>query len=237
MKIYPAIDILDGRCVRLLQGKKDQFTDYGDPVEMALKWQNMGANYLHIVDLNAAFSGVFENKETVRKIVRSVKIPVQMGGGIRTQEDITERLQEVGVSRVVIGTAAVENIELLKWAKSKFGDRIAVGIDAKNGKVVTKGWVEETDVDAVDLALQMHNMGIDTIIYTDTLRDGMLSGPNIEWIERLVKKTWMNIIASGGVKDLKDLEAIKNTGACGVILGRSIYEGTLDFKEALENRR
>ena len=237
MKIYPAIDILDGRCVRLLQGKKDQFTDYGDPLEMALKWQNMGADYLHIVDLNAAFSGVFENKEIVRQIVRSVKIPVQMGGGIRNQEDITERLQEVGVSRVVIGTAAVENIDLLKWAKSKFGDRIAVGIDAKNGKVVTKGWVEETDINAVDLVLQMHKMGIDTIIYTDTLRDGMLSGPNIEWIEQLVKKTWMNIIASGGVKDLNDLEAIKKTGACGVILGRSIYEGTLDFKEALEHRK
>ncbi|MEG0915028.1 MAG: HisA/HisF-related TIM barrel protein, partial [Christensenellaceae bacterium] len=154
MKIYPAIDIKNGKCVRLLQGEMGKSTEYGDPVEMAKRWEKAGANYIHVVDLDAAFSGEFVNKEIIKQLVQSIKIPVQMGGGVRTKEDIMVRLDEVGISRVILGTVAVEDPEIVKWAVSRYKDRIAVGIDAKEGKVAIKGWADATDIDPVDLAIQ-----------------------------------------------------------------------------------
>ncbi len=233
MKIYPAIDVKDGQCVRLEQGEVGKSTMYGDPLEMAQRWQDEGASYLHLVDLDAAFSGTFANKEVVTRVVRSLKIPVQMGGGVRTKEDIIERLDEVGISRVVIGTAAVENPELVKWAVSRYGKRIAIGIDAKDGRVAIKGWVDTTDVDAVDLAMNMKKTGVKNIIYTDISRDGMMQGPNTETTERVVKSTWMNVIASGGITTLDDIRSVRGTGACGCIIGKALYTGAFTLKEAL----
>ncbi|MEA5004761.1 MAG: 1-(5-phosphoribosyl)-5-[(5-phosphoribosylamino)methylideneamino] imidazole-4-carboxamide isomerase, partial [Christensenella sp.] len=185
MKIYPAIDIKNGKCVRLQQGVMDSSTEYGDPVEMARKWAEEGAYYLHVVDLDAAFAGEFVNREVITQIVQSLKIPVQVGGGIRTREDIRVRLDDVGISRVILGTVAVEDPELVKWAVSRYKDRIAVGIDAKNGKVAIKGWADATDVDAGELAQQMRKLGVRTIIYTDISKDGMMTGPDVENTETI----------------------------------------------------
>jgi phosphoribosylformimino-5-aminoimidazole carboxamide ribotide isomerase len=232
MKIYPAIDIKDGKCVRLIQGEMEQSTEYGDPVAMAEKWQNEGAHYLHLVDLNAAFAGEWVNRDVIAKLVSVAKIPVQMGGGVRTREDICIRLDEVGISRVILGTVAVEQPELVEWAVERYGDRIAVGIDAKNGKVAIKGWADQTNIDAVEFADKMKKMGVRTIIYTDILRDGMMSGPNIENTAKMVKKTWINLIASGGISTIQDIRDIKGTGACGCIIGKALYAGAFTLKEA-----
>ncbi len=234
MKIYPAIDIKDGKCVRLVQGEIQNMTEYGDPLSMAKKWQDSGAAYLHLVDLDAAFSGEFVNKNVVAQIVDALKIPVQMGGGVRTKEDIKIRLDEVGISRVIVGTAAVENLDLLSWAVSRYGDRIAVGIDAKEGKVAIKGWVESSDIDPVDLADTVHKLGVKTIIYTDIAKDGMLEGPNIEKTEQIVRKTWMNLIASGGITCIDDIVRVKGTGACGCIIGKALYSGAITLEDALK---
>ncbi|MEG0833869.1 MAG: 1-(5-phosphoribosyl)-5-[(5-phosphoribosylamino)methylideneamino]imidazole-4-carboxamide isomerase [Christensenellaceae bacterium] len=234
MKIYPAIDIKNGKCVRLLQGEMGKSTEYGDPVEMAKRWEKAGANYIHVVDLDAAFSGEFVNKEIIKQLVQSIKIPVQMGGGVRTKEDIMVRLDEVGISRVILGTVAVEDPEIVKWAVSRYKDRIAVGIDAKEGKVAIKGWADATDIDPVDLAIQMHKLGVANIIYTDIAKDGMMEGPNIEKTELIVKKTWVNLIASGGVSSIEDIKRVKGTGACGCIVGKALYAGTMTLEEALQ---
>lgn len=238
MRLYPAIDIMDGKCVRLAQGKADKSTVYGDPIEFALKWQSQGAEYLHVVDLDAAFSGEAKNRELIKQIVQKVKIPVQVGGGIRSKETIQDLIEESGVSRVVIGTMAIEDPSLIAWAIEHFGaDRIVIGIDAKNGKVVTRGWVEDTDVDAITLAKRVKEMGIRNIVYTDISKDGMLVGPNTEWIKNMVKTTWVNVIASGGISSLADIKAVRDSGACGVIIGRALYEGSVDFAEAMRYRK
>ena len=233
MKIYPAIDVKDGKCVRLLQGEMEKSTEYGDPYEMAKNWESEGASYLHVVDLNGAFTGEFVNKDVIAKLVQGVKIPVEMGGGIRTRDDISIRLEEVGISRVIIGTAAVQDPSIVEWAIGRYGKRIAVGIDAKDGKVAIKGWADNTDVDAVDLAIQMKKMGVRNIIYTDISRDGMMQGPNCETTEKIVKQTWVNVIGSGGISTLEDIKAIRGTGACGCIIGKAIYSGAFTLKEAL----
>lgn len=238
MRLYPAIDIMEGRCVRLAQGKADKSTDYGDPIEFALKWQSQGAEYLHVVDLDAAFTGQSKNKELIQRIVRTVKIPVEVGGGIRSKESILKLIEDVGASRVVIGTMAIEDPALVTWAVDKFGsDRIVIGIDAKNGKVVTRGWVEDTDVDAITLAKRVKDMGIQNIVYTDISKDGMMVGPNTEWIKKMVKTTWINVIASGGISNIEDIKAVRDSGACGVIIGRALYEGSIDFAEAMRHRK
>ena len=207
-------------------------------MEWALKWQSLGAVHLHVVDLDAAFTGEFKNKEVIKEIVHRVKIPVQIGGGVRTREDVKARIEDVGASRVIIGTMAIEDPDFIRWAKGRYGaERIAVGIDAKNGVVVTRGWQQQTEKDAVELAKEVRELGIETVIYTDILRDGTLSGPNVEKTEEMVKETWMNVIASGGIKTVDDIIQVKNSGACGVILGTSLYEGTIDFKEALKARK
>lgn len=238
MKIYPAIDIMGGEAVRLTRGEAQSKTVFGDPVDWALKWQEEGAAWLHLVDLDAAFEGGFVNKDAVKRIVRSVKIPVQIGGGIRTLDAVRERIEEVGVSRVILGTAAIEDPELVGRACSAVGsEQIAVGIDAKDGKVVTRGWVNQTEVPAVELAMRVKQQGAQTIIYTDVMRDGMMGGANTEKTGELVKKTLLNIIASGGISSMEDVLAVRDCGASGAILGRALYNGKLDLKEVLKVRK
>ena len=234
MKIYPAIDIRDGKCVRLMQGELQRSTEYGDPIEMAKRWEDEGAYYLHVVDLDAAFSGSFVNQDIITKLVQSIKIPVQMGGGVRTKEDIRVRLDDAGISRVILGTVAVEDPELVKWAVARYKDRIAVGIDAKEGCVAIKGWAENSNIDPVSLAKDMHKMGVANIIYTDISKDGMMEGPNLDKTEMIVKETWMNLIASGGISSLDDIRKVRETGACGCIAGRALYDGAFTLQDAMK---
>ena len=189
MVIYPAVDIKNGKCVRLEKGDMSKATKYGEPYEMAMKWEQLGAEYIHLVDLDSAFTGGFENMSAVKKILENVTIPVQLGGGIRTMKDIEERLLNLNITRVIIGTAAVKDPELVKEAVKRFPGRIVVGIDAKDGKAAIEGWDGDTDIDAVNLALDMKNIGIDTIIYTDISKDGMLCGPNYAETKNMVEKT------------------------------------------------
>jgi phosphoribosylformimino-5-aminoimidazole carboxamide ribotide isomerase len=233
MRIYPAIDIKNGVCVRLRMGDMQQATEYGEPSKMALRWQQEGAEALHVVDLDAAFAGEFSNRGMIAGILKAVSVPVQLGGGIRTMEDIDERL-DFGIWRVIIGTAAFEDPGLVAAAALKYPGRIVVGIDAKNGKVAIKGWADETTEDPVSLALKMKSLGIKTIIYTDITRDGMLTGPNIEGIADMVDKTGMDIIASGGISSLDDLYKLNGTGAEGVIIGKALYTGVIDLKQAIK---
>lgn len=234
MKIYPAIDIRNGKCVRLMQGELQRSTEYGDPIEMAKRWEDEGAYYLHVVDLDAAFAGEFVNQDVITKLVQSIKIPVQMGGGVRTKEDIRVRLDDAGISRVILGTAAVEDPELVKWAVSRYKDRIAVGIDAKEGEVAIKGWAENSGMDPVKMARDMHALGVANIIYTDISKDGMMEGPNLEKTEQIVKGTWMNLIASGGISSLEDIRKVRETGACGCIVGRALYDGAFTLSDAMK---
>ena len=234
MQIYPAIDLKDGKCVRLKQGSFDDVTVYGsDPVAQAKQFAECGATYIHIVDLDGARTGSGINKQAIKSVIETVGIPVQTGGGIRTMSDIDERIA-VGVSRVIIGTAAVNNPELVKEAVEKYGDKIAVGIDAKNGMVATHGWEQVSDVSALDLCIKMAEYGVKTIIYTDISKDGMMVGPNIETTAELVEKTGINIIASGGVSTMKDLENVDAIKAHGAIIGKALYQGALDLKEVID---
>lgn len=234
MRIYPAIDIKNGECVRLKMGDMDRVTQYGDAAEMALKWQSMGAEFLHIVDLDAAFTGEFSNYDTVAKILAAITIPIQLGGGVRSMEDIDIRLGKLGIRRVIIGTAAYENPELLSEATAKYPGRIVAGIDAKDGKVATRGWATGTDKDPVKLALEMKNRGVTTVVYTDISRDGMLTGPNIETTRNMAKKTGLDIIASGGMSVPDDVINVKQTGVEGVIIGKALYSGGIDLKNAIK---
>ncbi|MCX8069795.1 MAG: 1-(5-phosphoribosyl)-5-[(5-phosphoribosylamino)methylideneamino]imidazole-4-carboxamide isomerase, partial [Thermodesulfovibrionales bacterium] len=208
MIIIPAIDLKDGKCVRLLQGRKEDVTVYSDnPVEVAFKWQSSGASLIHIVDLDGAFTGEQKNLQAIKEIVNSIHIPIQLGGGIRDIKRI-EMLFNLGIDRLIIGTAAIENPDMVKEASKSFLGKILVGIDAKNGYVAVKGWVELTKVKAIDLAMQMQDYGAFGIIYTDISKDGMLIGPNIEATEELVNSIDIPVIASGGVSSLKDIEAL-----------------------------
>lgn len=235
MIIYPAIDIKGGKCVRLVQGRASEETVFGnDPVQMAKSWEDQGAQYLHVVDLDGAFDGQSPNEAIIREISKTVSIPVQLGGGIRTVEKIQRYLDEYCISRVILGTAAVEDPALVKEAANKYGNRIVVGIDAKQGRAAIKGWVQETDIAAADLALNMKALGIDTIIYTDIAKDGMMSGPNLKETEEMIHKTGMNIIASGGISRLEDLENIKKIGASGLIVGKALYTGAIQLSDALK---
>ena len=234
MVIYPAVDVKDGRCVRLYQGDMNQATEYGEPYEMAIQWQNAGAKYIHLVDLDSAFTGGFTNKAAVKKICDSITIPVQLGGGIRTMTDIETRLEDIGISRVIIGTAAVKNPELVKQAVNAYPGRIVVGIDAKDGIAAIEGWGGDGGIDAVSLALKMKDIGVETIIYTDIAKDGTLAGPNLEQTRGMVDKTGMEIIASGGMSRPEDVAAVAETGAGGVIIGRALYTGAIDLAQAIQ---
>ena len=233
MILYPAIDMLDGKAVRLRQGKRDDVTVYGDPVEMSAKWRAKGAEWLHLVDLTAAFEGKTAHLPLIREVVAAFDGQVELGGGLRTMQDIELRVN-AGVKRCIIGTAAAENPELVRQACRAFPGCIAVGIDAKNGLVATRGWVETSTLTTVELALRMRDMGVKDVIYTDVSRDGMMQGPNVEATRRLIEQTGMDIIGSGGVSCLTDLGNLKAAGCAGAILGRAMYEGAFTLEEALQ---
>lgn len=236
MIIFPAIDIRGGKCVRLFKGDFAQETVFGDkPEEMAAKWQAQGGKFLHLVDLDGALAGKSQNLETIKKILAAVDIPVELGGGIRTMENIDEVLA-MGVRRVILGSVAVKNPELVKEACGKYGDRIVVGIDAKDGIVAVDGWGVSGNVAGVELAKKMAEVGVKTIIYTDISRDGTLSGVNVEATARLARESGINVVASGGVSSIEDIKALlpyEKDGIEGVIVGKSIYTGSLDLKEAI----
>lgn len=233
MQIYPAIDIKGGRAVRLLQGRAADATDYGDPVAAAMGWKEQGATYLHVVDLDGAFDGKSANLTAVEEIVRATGIPVQLGGGIRTMQDVERRLA-LGVKRVILGTAALENPELVKIACAQFPGAIVCGIDARNGRVAVRGWVEESSVTPGELALRMKDFGVMNVVYTDISRDGMQTGPNVASTRALVMETGMRIIGSGGVGTLAHLAELKDAGCAGAIVGKALYNGNFTLPEALK---
>ncbi len=234
MRIYPAIDLKNGQCVRLKQGRFDEVTIYDeDPVERAKIWEKSGAEYIHVVDLDGADTGNGKNLNSIKNIVKAVNIPVQTGGGIRCLYDIKERI-EAGVNRVIIGTAAVKNPNLVKEAASIYGNKIAVGIDASNGMVAIDGWKNITDVTAVELCEKMKSYGVRTFIYTDISKDGMMTGPNIESTKKLVDIGETEIIASGGVSSVDDLYNLKDICVEGAIIGKALYNGAIDLKEIIK---
>ena len=237
MLLIPAIDLKDGHCVRLIQGDMDQSTVFSEhPADMALQWVNKGARRLHLVDLNGAFAGKPQNFSAIRSILKAVgdDIPVQLGGGIRDLDTI-EKYIDGGVRYIIIGTAAVKNPGFLQDACSAFGGHIIVGLDAKDGKVATDGWSKLTGHEVVDLAKKFEDYGVESIIYTDIGRDGMLSGINIEATVKLAQALSIPVIASGGLSNIQDIEklcAVEDEGIEGVICGRAIYSGDLDFEKA-----
>ena len=235
MILFPAIDIKNGQCVRLRQGRFQDVLVYSDiPLKIAKQWEAAGASFIHVVDLDGALLGHSVNDEAIRLIISEVKIPVQVGGGIRTIQDIENKLK-LGVERVIIGTKAVKDPGFIKEAITTFGaDRIILGIDAKEGMVAIEGWEKVSEYHAVGFAQEMKKLGAKTIVYTDISKDGMLQGPNIAHTKQMVDSTGMNIIASGGVSSLKDLEILEEIGAYGTIIGKALYENKIDLKKAVE---
>lgn len=237
MIIYPAIDIKDGRCVRLLQGKEDQVTIYDeDPVAVALKWQQEGAEFVHVVDLDGAFQGKPKNADVVTKIVQVLDIPVQFGGGVRTIEAIKE-LIESGVGQVVLGTIAVTEPAIFERALEMFDDRIVVGLDGQRGNVAVEGWTQDTGEDIVATGRKLAELGVHRLIYTDISRDGMQVGPNFEATKMLAQAAGIPITASGGVAGLDDIRLLKQLepdGVEGVIVGKALYEHNFTLREAIE---
>jgi phosphoribosylformimino-5-aminoimidazole carboxamide ribotide isomerase len=226
--IFPAIDIRDGKCVRLVQGAPGTEKVYSnDPAQMAILWRGENAKTLHVVDLDGAFEGHMRNLDAIRKIVDAVDIPIQLGGGIRTYEEVRQ-LFEIGVYRVVLGTAAIEDPDLVQRVIRDFGVRkIAVGIDAKNGVVMTQGWMHDSGVNAISLALNMKSLGVCRIVYTDIMRDGMMTGPNFDAIKEMATKSGLKVTASGGVSGFKDLirmQELEKFGVDSVIVGKALYE-------------
>ena len=233
MKLYPAIDLHDGKCVRLYKGDYNQVTEYGDPVTQAKKWKDMGATFLHLVDLDGAKEGYSLNLDSVKRIINEVKIDVELGGGIRNIKHI-ENILSIGVNRVILGSSAL-NLDFVEEAINKFGsDKIVVGIDCKNMKVATHGWLAVTEIDAVDFALKLKKKGVKTIIFTDIAKDGTLEGINVNQTKKMVLETGLDIIASGGAKTLNDIKNAKEIGCYGIILGKSIYSCSIDLVEAIK---
>jgi len=236
MIVIPAIDLKGGNCVRLEQGEMHRDTVFSDnPAEQALTWQQAGAELLHLVDLDGAFAGKPQNKAAIEAILKAITIPAQLGGGIRDIATI-EAYLSLGLSRVIIGTAAQRNPALVVEVCQKFPGRIVVGIDAKNGMVAVQGWAELTDISAVDLAKKFEDCGVSAIIYTDISRDGMMGGPNLEATKSLAEAISIPVIASGGVsslKDIKNLMAIETSGVTGAITGKAIYTGAINLAEAI----
>ncbi|MDE8348862.1 MAG: 1-(5-phosphoribosyl)-5-[(5-phosphoribosylamino)methylideneamino]imidazole-4-carboxamide isomerase [Acidocella sp.] len=238
LTLYPAIDLKDGACVRLKRGEMDQATIYADdPGAQAAAWEALGFAWVHVVDLNGAFAGKPVNAEAVRAILKAVKIPVQLGGGIRDLGGI-EAWLNAGVNRVILGSAAAKNPAMVRDACAKFPGRIVVGIDARGGMVATEGWAETSTLAATELAARLEDAGISAIIYTDIARDGMLSGLNLQETAALAARVTVPVIASGGVADIADIIALKaasrtTQNLCGAIIGRALYDGRLDAAEAL----
>jgi phosphoribosylformimino-5-aminoimidazole carboxamide ribotide isomerase len=239
MIILPAIDLLDRQVVRLRQGKLEEKTVYSDdPLAFAKRWEEEGGDFLHVVDLNAAFTGKPENFEIVEKLVDALDIPVEVGGGIRDFETAAQFIN-AGVARVVIGTRAVESPDLLKALINRFGgEKIAVGVDAKSGHVAVKGWTEVTSFDAIEFIRSVEKMGVQTIIFTDIATDGTLEGPNFEALERVLNSTDCQVIASGGVAEIEHIRQLARLpGLYGAIIGKALYDETVDLREAVSIAR
>lgn len=234
MILFPAIDMKDGKCVRLEQGMFDKVTVFGeDPVAMAKKWEEKGGEFLHLVDLDGAKDGVPKNLEIIKNICKSINIPIQIGGGIRNKETV-KLLLEAGVNRVILGTVAINNIELLKELVNEYGEKIVVSIDAKDGLVAVDGWVNVSEVKSIDLVKELETIGVKTIVYTDISKDGMMEGPNFEIYQTLKDCSSIDVIASGGVSSIEDIKKLKQMDMYGAIIGRALYNGAIKLEEALE---
>ena len=240
MKIYPAIDILDGKAVRLRRGRRAEATVYGDPLEMARKWVSKGAEWLHVVDLDGAFLGRLKNLDLLREMAAAVPLAkIQVGGGIRSIT-VVESLLDAGIQRVVLGTAAVEDPAFVKQALKEQPHNIAVGIDALDGNVQVAGWTENSHIRAITLAKRLQELGARVVIYTDISRDGVLAGPNLEATKEMLESTDLSVIASGGVSsiaDLRHLAELDHSRLDGVIIGKALYEGLIGIEEALAHAR
>ena len=233
MIVYPAIDIRGGRCVRLVEGDFARETVYdADPVSAAHRWADGGAEWLHVVDLDGALAGAPVNHEAIRRIRQEVDLPMQVGGGLRRLDDI-ERLLASGVTRAILGTVALREPELVHEAVARWGDRIAVGLDARDGKLAASGWLEQSEVPAIAVALRLAAAGVGTFIFTDISRDGQLSGPNLASLGELIDAVDAAIIASGGIGTLDDLRATAEAGAAGTIVGRALYDRRIDLRDAI----
>ena len=234
--IYPAIDIRGGKCVRLIQGDYNQETVYNDsPLAAAKAWEDQGGSYIHLVDLDGAKAGHPVNDEVIGAIASGVNVPVQVGGGLRSVDDV-KRLLSLGVSRVIIGTAAIEDRAFTEEVLGTYGDKVAIGIDARNGYVATRGWLETSEVKAEELAKELASKGAETFIFTDISRDGMMQGPNVDAIVALAKSSGRTVIASGGVSvmdDLVRLNQYRQEGVGGAIVGKALYTGSIDLAEAV----
>lgn len=233
MTIYPAIDIKGGRAVRLEQGAMDRSTDYGDPIEAAKRWTDLGAKYVHIVDLDGAVEGTGMNLDVVKTIVRAIDVPVQLGGGIREIDDIAIRIEEIGVQRVILGTLAISDPALVRAACARWPGRIVIGMDVREGMLAVRGWAEDSGVTPAEIMPKMKDAGVGTIIYTDIRRDGMLKGPNLDATRQIVEKSGMKVIASGGISSLEDIRSLMEIGCEGAIVGKALYSGAVDFEQAL----
>ncbi|MFA4989899.1 MAG: 1-(5-phosphoribosyl)-5-[(5-phosphoribosylamino)methylideneamino]imidazole-4-carboxamide isomerase [Candidatus Omnitrophota bacterium] len=237
MLIIPAIDLQDGCVVRFVQGRSNKKIYSRDPLKTAKHWVKQGAQFLHLVDLDGAFTGIPKNLEVVKEIAKQIKVPLELGGGLRKLETVNAVLG-AGIARVVLGTKAVEDKDFLKKALAKFKDKIIVGVDAQDGKVMVRGWkTGHNNTDAADYSLYLKKIGFKELIYTDTLKDGTLTGPNIKEIKRLLKLTGLKIIASGGISSLEDLhklKALERDGVSGIIVGKALYEGEFTLPQALK---
>jgi phosphoribosylformimino-5-aminoimidazole carboxamide ribotide isomerase len=233
MILYPAIDIMGGRCVRLMQGDFARATEYAaDPAEQAFEWERLGAEYIHVVFLDGARPGQRRHDDTIRSVTAAVSVPVQSGGGIRSMNDI-ERRMSCGVSRAILGTAAVRNPKLVREAAREFGGGIAVGIDARDGVAAVEGWGKSGSVTVMELCARVRDAGVKVIIHTDIARDGMMTGPNLEASKTVVELNWFDVIISGGVASMDDLHGARGVGASGVIIGRALYNGAISLEEAV----
>ena len=234
MLIIPAIDIKNGQCVRLRQGRAEDETVYGaDPAAMACRWQAEGGQYLHVVDLDGAFEGRPVNADLIRGIVAKVHIPVEVGGGIRTYKDVEDYL-EAGVERVIIGTRAVESPSWLRVLCDRFPKRVAVGVDARDGKVAVQGWKLTTEMTALELIAHLESYGIAALIYTDISKDGMLAGPNFDSIAAVQKQTKIPLVASGGVSNVAHVQRLAQMGVYAAIIGKALYTGDITLPAAIE---
>ncbi|MGG0705009.1 1-(5-phosphoribosyl)-5-[(5-phosphoribosylamino)methylideneamino]imidazole-4-carboxamide isomerase [Bacillus paramobilis] len=234
MEIFPAIDLKEGRCVRLYQGEFSKETVMNeDPVAQAIIFEKSGAKTLHIVDLDGAIAGESVNLLVIERICKAVRIPVQVGGGIRSLVAV-EKLLSVGVDKVILGTVALYDKEFLEEAVRLYKEKIIVGIDAKNGFVATRGWLDVSEISYIDLAKQMENVGVQTIVFTDISKDGTLAGPNVEQLELLQKSVTIRLIASGGVASIQDVKKLNDMNIYGVIIGKALYEKMINLEEVLE---
>jgi len=234
MQIIPAIDIKNGKCVRLFQGDYNKETIYSSsPINMALKWKNQGAKIIHLVDLDGAKIGKSKIIRIAKKIIKEVEIPVEIGGGIRNL-DTAKQLLNIGVTRIILGTVALENTDLLKKLIDLFGDKIIVSIDVNNGRLMKKGWVESSNLELKPTIKKLEKIGVKTIIYTDTIRDGTLTEPNYKDIKLIRKTTKMNLITAGGISLIDQIKKLKIMKVNGVIIGKSLYEGRINLKEVIK---